>query len=604
MARTHGKLKLYAGHFDEYGHHQPASWIVEAAPYCMIRLKRIFEKAAKSYGNVVLSDSDENCRELLWFMERFPLEVSSQDRLYLKKRAAEFDRAAEDYELIIGGKLVARPFSLALPLRQYQAVAAELALRTRGLLLADEVGLGKTACIIGMLTDPDTRPALVVTLTHLPWQWQAEIKKFAPHLHTHILRKGTPYDLRPKQRRLLDPEFPDVIITSYSKLSGWADALAGVVKLVAFDEVQELRRQGSDKSTAAHHLAEKADWRIGASATPIFNYGGEFYNVVDVLRPGSLGTRAEFLREWCSGVTGYDRNGSEDKATIRDPRAFGLYLREKSLMLRRTRKDVGRELPPIMTMTQEVDCDESALEEARGEATVFARLLLAQNTSWKDRGQAARDFDGKLRQATGISKSPYVADFVRLLVESGEKVVLYAWHRAVYAILMERLKDLEPVLYTGSESPTQKEESRRSFVEGKAKILIMSLRSGAGLDGLQDHAHIVVFGELDWSPGVLHQCVGRIARDGQDEPTLVYYLLAREGSDHFMADVLGIKKQQLEQVNDPDAALVEGLQIDEQHIKRLAQAYLERHGGTPPEEVIEKDPEEPEPVEEKVEESA
>ena len=163
---------------------------------------------------------------------------------------------------------------------------------------------------------------------------------------------------------------------------------------------------------------------------------------------------------------------------------------------------------------------------------------------------------------------------------------------------MERLKDLEPVLYTGSESATQKEESRRSFVEGKAKILIMSLRSGAGLDGLQDHAHIVVFGELDWSPGVHVQCVGRIARDGQDEPTLVYYLLAREGCDHFMADVLGIKKQQLEQVNDPDAALVEGLQIDEQHIKRLAQAYLERHGGTPPEDVIEKDPEEPVPVEE------
>jgi hypothetical protein len=47
-----------------------------------------------------------------------------------------------------------------------------------------------------------------------------------------------------------------------------------------------------------------------------------------------------------------------------------------------------------------------------------------------------------LRQATGIAKAPFVADFVRLLVESGEKVLLYGWHREVYSIWRDKLKDL------------------------------------------------------------------------------------------------------------------------------------------------------------------
>src|SRR3546814_3105109 len=77
---------------------------------------------------------------------------------------------------------------------------------------------------------------------------------------------------------------------------------------------------------------------------------------------------------------------------------------------------------------------------------------------------AAGEFDALMRQATGVAKAPFVAEYVRLLCESGEKVVLFGWHREVYAIWQEKLKDLKPVLYTGSESESQKDarsEERR-----------------------------------------------------------------------------------------------------------------------------------------------
>ena len=79
--------------------------------------------------------------------------------------------------------------------------------------------------------------------------------------------------------------------------------------------------------------------------------------------------------------------------------------------------------------------------------------------SFTERGNAARDLDLMVRQATGIAKARAVADVVRILVEGGEPVfAIFGWHRAVYDIWLERLADLNPAMYTGSESRQQKVE--------------------------------------------------------------------------------------------------------------------------------------------------
>jgi len=563
VAVTFGTLKLRDG-----------EWEIDARPHVLIRIKRMFERSYKSSGALTIKNTDEVCRDLQWLLGRYPLEMNPTELRYLNLRAKAYDAHVAQFEGLVSGAIVPRAFDLALPLREYQKIAADLALRTKGLLIADDVGIGKTVMGIAMLCDPETRPALVVTLTHLPLQWQREFHKFAPNLLTHIIKKGKPYhvDRPPGRHDFLKPkrQYPDVLISNYHKLSGWAEVLAGKIRTVIFDEVHELRRVDSDKARAAREIAEKAEWRVGLSATPILNYGNEFFNVIDVLQPGTLGSQEEFLREWCSGPR------SDDKARIIDPRSFGAYLREQGIMLRRTRKDVARELPEIVKIPHRIDCNMKVLNEAEDAASELARIIVAQDTAWDKRGQATRDFDVKLRQATGIAKASFVADFVRLLVESEEKVVVFAWHRAVYEILLERLKQYNPVMYTGSESPVQKDESRRRFIEGESPILLMSLRAGAGLDGLQESCHTVVFAELDWSPGIHEQAAGRIHRDGQTESVIVYYLISDEGSDPIVSDVLGIKREQIEGVRDPDAELVEKLQTDDDHIKRLAAAYLDK----------------------------
>lgn len=143
-------------------------------------------------------------------------------------------------------------------------------------------------------------------------------------------------------------------------------------------------------------------------------------------------------------------------------------------------------------------------------------------------------------------------------------------------MLRDRLSDLKPVMYTGTESPAQKEASKNAFMNGESKVLLISLRAGAGLDGLQEVGSSVVFGELDWSPGVHEQCIGRVNRDGQTNPVFAYYPLADCGSDPIIADVLGLKQTQIEGVRNPQMELVEKLAVDPDHIKKLAAAYLKR----------------------------
>lgn len=554
-------------------------WCLDVEPHVALKLKRVFARVSlKAHGTIRLTDTVEVCRDLAWFMERYPLEIGVLDRARMQAEAQKFFERESLLESLLSGVRAARAFKLALEPREYQRVAAEICLASGGLLVADDVGLGKTCTGICVLSESDALPALVVTLTHLPKQWENEIRKFAPWLTTHILTSGTPYDLRKVRvqrngQMRIHGETPDVIISNYHKLAGWADTLAGVVKSVAFDEAQELRRPSSAKYAAAVHVARSANYRIGLTATPIYNYGDEIYWVLDALRPGVLGSRDEFLTEWCTTPT------AMGKTRVVQPGAFGTYLRDMGLMLRRTRHEVHRELPEVVRVPHFIEADTRELDRIEGAATQLARIILSQNPQGKgEKWKAAEELSYLVRQATGIAKAPYVADFVRLLVESGERVVLYGWHREVYGIWMERLSSFRPAMYTGSESPTQKEESKRRFVEGETPILMISLRSGAGLDGLQECARTVVFGELDWSPGVHEQCIGRVHRDGQGEPVTAYFLLADNGSDPVIADVLGLKEIQATGIRDPNAPLIERLQVDEDHVKRLAARYIEENG--------------------------
>lgn len=565
MSRTYGTYDFRP----VPGSHRGGQWELRLEPAVAIRAKRVFGRVQQGRTGVISAwHSVEVARDLQWFMERFPLEPSSP---HAEKFLTEAARAHQVREAEVGRILRSSETRLDIPTtlpvapRDYQMKAVELLRSRRRMLLTDDLGLGKTFTGLLSLLYDDARPALIVPPTHLPRRWVQELTTSFPWLTFEVASSSKPSE----------GDCPDVTIVPYSKLSGWRDVLADRMRTVIFDEVQDLRR-GVDtmKGSAAAHVSAGASYVLGLTATPVYNYGGEIWELMNIIAPDELGTRDEFLREWGGHTVGVGRHIS-----VKDPSGLGSYLRENGLMLGRTRTDVGRELPKTIKVPQMIDSDPEALEAIKGDSAALARLILADTSTNQERFRAAGELDWKLREATGIGKAPYVSAFARMLLESEEKLVLFGWHRAVYDIWNETLADMKPVMYTGSESPKQKAAAEDAFIQGDARILIMSLRSGAGVDGLQRATNIAVFGELDWSPQVHEQAIGRLRRDGMsDSPPVAYFLNSASGSDPAIMETLQIKRNQSEPMLSPDGQLLANSVQDANRARTLARQVLAMAG--------------------------
>lgn len=551
LTRTYGNLTLNGNNWE----------INKAEPHVCIKLKAIFTKiSAGETQPFKFINSPETCLDLIWFIERYPLSISEPDLKALKRGKNKHISFINELESILLPDYKPQVLKLkdGFEGRNYQLTGKDIYLKCKRILIGDDIGLGKT--MIGVLSflHPETLPAIVSVQTHLPKQWKAEIERFT-NLKVHIIKGTKPYDL----------PIADVYITKYSCLSGWANFFEKrFFKSAVFDECQELRRCESNRYEGAKALSNNVEYVLGLSASPIYNYGDEIFNVIDCIKPDGLGNRYDFMREWL----GY--NGK----SVEDPQALGTYLRENFLMLRRTRKDVGRELPPINKIVHTVGYDEKEVEKA----DEIARKLAIKVTSgsFMERGQAARELDMFVRHSTGVAKAKSVAEYVKILLENNEPVLLAGWHREVYDIWMEELKEYKPMLYTGSESPTQKEATKQAFITGETNLMIISLRSGVGLDGLQHRCRTVIFGELDFSPKIHDQVIGRVDRDGQEEQVTAIFLVSDCGSDPLIIDLLGLKASQSHGIINPLESVSEQYS-DESRMKLLAERYLAKKKNEP-----------------------
>ena len=541
-------------------------WFISGDPHVLHRAFKIFLGATRAEGKIKIRATDEAARDILWFKSRYPMTV--QPEVVLRVAAGRYTMSQRKRAAILADGYKPQPVKFAegeAP-RPYQIVAADLVKASRSLLLADGLGVGKTASTITAIADPAMRPALIVAPPALELQWKSQFKRFLPELTVHAVDSTTPYALNvmkpcqcgemvdsrlhTKWKRLQCPKcnlpihsggrYPDVVLCSYTKIGNWADHLGRFAKMVVWEECHALRRSDSLKWKAAKTIAEQVPVRMGLSGTPIYNYGGEAWNVLECISPGFLGPKETFRETWCSGYTGMGK-----EPALSDPESFGAYLRSHGVMLRRTAEDVGIKLSAHQKITYPIQADASAFNAVSGRAAELARIIL--DDAKRQRGDSMRasgEFDAMMRQATALAKLPYVADFVELLLEQDIPVVLFAYHRQVYDAIENRLRAWKPAFYTGTESPLQKDAAVTRFRNQDTSLFVCSLRSGEGLDGLQFRSCTNVFAELDWSPACMDQCCGRTYRDGQIHPVNSYFLVSDFGTDPIVSQVLGLKRDQ------------------------------------------------------------
>lgn len=198
--------------------------------------------------------------------------------------AHELDRSyASDHV----GRLAGLLFDAQVEPKPHQIDAALFALQTpftKGVILADEVGLGKTieaGIVISQYWAQRQRRTLIIAPSSLRQQWQQELsEKFA--------LPATLMDSKNIDTLLGSGERDEILICSYEFANSQTQKLIRTWDLVVCDEAHRLRSHWTGQAKIAANVARicrTATKTVMLTATPLQNRLEELYGLVSVFSP-------------------------------------------------------------------------------------------------------------------------------------------------------------------------------------------------------------------------------------------------------------------------------------------------------------------------------
>jgi intein/homing endonuclease/superfamily II DNA or RNA helicase len=406
-----------------------------------------------------------------------------------------------------------------------------------------------------LATEKQTFPVLIVAPLVTLNNWQREIQKFLKKRSRNgkIVEENHPSSVLIRTGKAQELGKYDVYIINYDLLHKRIDDLAKLnIKTIVCDEVQHLRSKTTKKYTAVKKLAalDSIKYRVGLSGTPIYNRGSEIWPIVDILRPGLLGTFDEFCEYFCYV------NEKGKAIVLENKRAsLGEELR-KHVMLRRKKSDVLKELKDKVRYKELIDSDINYYQAELGK--IWERLEEEQKsaTSAFDKFSSYKRAIQSERQAAGVAKVPHVIEFVKNIMEIEESVVVFCHHKAIHELLHRSLAEYSPASIIGGQSDKERQEGIDRFQNGETKLIIAGLRAGnVGIN--LSRARYVIFAELDWSPAIHRQAEDRLHRIGQKNTVFAYYLMGKGTLDDHVANVLVDKSYEIDAIMDEKAETFE-----------------------------------------------
>lgn len=284
--------------------------------------------------------------------------------------------------------------ALTVDLFPYQEDSLELFGARGNLLLAFEMGLGKTVVSIAiceeLLDHRKIRTALLVVPAGLKYQWAKAIAKFTdcptrniklkrqpvtvPALESCVIIDGTP-EKRQEQYALARQIRPEYVIVGVDQVAAESDEIASLrATMVVLDEASSIKSPGSQRSRAVKENL-MYPYRLALTGTPIENKPEDVFSIMEFVDPHVLGRAYFFDKSYIVR----DRMGTVQSYKNLDV----LNTRLSEAMCRKTWRDpdVAPYLPDIHYETWTIQPDDATMAEYR----VMARDLLDEyNEAAKD----------------------------------------------------------------------------------------------------------------------------------------------------------------------------------------------------------------------------
>jgi SWI/SNF-related matrix-associated actin-dependent regulator 1 of chromatin subfamily A len=420
----------------------------------------------------------------------------------------------------------------------YQVEGSEWLAERKRAMLADDMGLGKSAQLISACDLVFAVDVLVICPASIVANWQREIEMW---------RVG---------------QWTATVVSYEGMRARHEEFMAKRWSVLAVDEAHYMKSPTAKRTLAVYGdttgiirefegLVDRAEYVWVATGTPQPNFPNELYTHFKALRPdlivgprsGRVYTHEQFNSHFCEmrpAFQGMKIVGSKNETE--------LAVKLSRLALRRLKESVLPELPEVRFSEFVVDADLTDVDlginpiEAKMIKVVLERDGVAGLKS-------AVTHLASLRRVTGLAKVKAVAEYIRMFLETTDrKIVVFAHHTEVIAALRKQRGLQGAVALTGATKIGERGEVVREFQSNPNIRVFFGQIQAAGTGNTLTAASDLLFVESSWVPAENAQAAMRIHRIGQKSLCNVRYAVLPKSVDGLVMRAVMRKSESIAKV--------------------------------------------------------
>ena len=406
-----------------------------------------------------------------------------------------------------------------------------------GGILADDMGLGKTLQAIAFLSSQlqENSRVLILAPSGLIYNWADEFQKFATNLDVVVVHGLKPY------RETILAEKHQIYVTSYATFRQDSEIYQDLsFDFLFLDEAQVMKNAQTKIAKTLRKFVAPSVFAL--SGTPIENNIGELWSIFQIVLPGLLPAKKDFMKLPAERVAQF----------------------MKPFVMRRKKEEVLTELPDLIEVVYKNELEDqqkaiylaqlqqmqeriehvTAAEFQRNRVEILAGLMRLRQIC-DTPALFMEDYKGN------SGKLDSLRDLLSQIAEGNHRVLIFSQFRGMLDRIEEELPQLGLTSFkiTGSTPSQDRQEMTKVFNQGERDVFLISLKAG-GVGLNLTGADTVILVDLWWNPAVESQAIGRAHRMGQEQAVEVYRLVTRGTIEEKIQELQEQKKNLVSEVLD------------------------------------------------------
>jgi len=414
----------------------------------------------------------------------------------------------------------------------YQVCATIFLNKVKNVLLALDMGTGKSIISIAYIEMNDFKKVLVITPNSLKFNYYNEVEKFTNSKAYIINWNKNKYTIEESKYIIINYDFFNSSNKEGANKKYFNLNIDDKIECIIVDECQKIKNTKNNiYKNYKRFFSRKQISKVFMSGTPMCNRTYELYSVLNQISPIEFPTKKFFYEYYC-GMT-YD-SGSDYGGwiSIGDIKFEELYNKISPYTYRKRKEEILPDLPDktYQKILLELNEKEKNIYDEI-ESGIANEFIADSNLNPLTRML-------RLRQYTSSLKIKNINDIIDEIIDNNEKVVIIDVFKDVLNEIHEKYKNIS-VLHTGDFSVSERNEMVTIFQDENSNIKIfLGTISTANFGLTLTAASKMLLLTLPYSVGEYDQISDRIHRIGQKNSVMIYPIIYIDTIDEYVFDLL------------------------------------------------------------------